>query len=120
MNTRWTHLRQLAAASPYNKNKMKDLPIIKLIIETVCDIYNITPEDLHLKTRKRRISLPRQICMSLIYDVAPQLQKSKAAEIFGLNHCNVYQTKIAVKNQMDTDAKFRERIELIREIIKTK
>ena len=99
---------------------MKDLPIIKLIIETVCDIYKIVPADLQMKTRKRKISLPRQICMVLISDVAPQLQKSKAAEIFGLNHCNVYQAKIAVKNQMDTDAKFRERIELIREIIKTK
>lgn len=95
---------------------LKTNPDMAAIEDIVCKFFNIEKEMLGIKTRKREIVEPRQICMwwrekntkeSLAVIGRRYSSKSKPE---GYDHATVLHAKKTVINLKDTDKHFRENI----------
>ncbi len=103
------------------KDVLKDLiraPQVQLTIpeiqRIVCEYLDI-PEDLvRAKTRKREIAQTRQIAMYFCKQLTNHSLKTIGLHFGGRDHSTVIHANQTVENQIETDPKFRERIEGIR------
>ncbi len=78
------------------------------ISETVCDKYNVTMAQLVVRTRKRKVVLPRQIGMALSKVKTKHTLDSIGFYWGGFDHATVLHSVKTVKNLLDTDRVFRE------------
>lgn len=114
-------LRQQEIDLPLAKDVLKDLiraPQMQLTIpdiqRIVCEYLDI-PEDLvRAKTRKREIAQTRQIAMYFCKQLTNHSLKTIGLHFGGRDHSTVIHANQTVENQIETDPKFRERIEDIR------
>lgn len=86
---------------------------IKYVRKVVSNEFNILPDDLNIKTHKRSICLPRQVCISIAY-VCMGISGNNCAKEFNLiNHATIIYAVRVVRNIYDTDKTFRTKINLI-------
>ncbi len=87
-------------------------------IETlVCDMFGITTDQLQIKTRKRAIVVPRQICMMLLMDKLNYSSKG-AASVYSLkNHATALHAKNTINNLMLTDQLLNYKVSTLRYLI---
>ncbi len=87
------------------------------IEKVVCEIFSIRQTDLCIKTRKRDIVVPRQVCMTLLMDRL-KYSSGVAASIYHLsNHATALHAKKTVENLYQTDKGFKEKIDIIHELL---
>lgn len=86
-------------------------------IEIVCRHFDVQPDELTIKTRKRRIVEPRQVLLIILncgYDIS--LNHSKDG--FPLSHSAVFHSRKTITNLYDTDKGFRQRFDAILDELK--
>lgn len=90
------------------------------IMSKVCQIYNITQNQIFDKTRKKNISFPRQIAMYLSNLLIPQLSLKEIANYYKRkDHTTVLHAKRTIEAQFKVDRELRIQIEkLIKDIKK--
>ena len=82
---------------------------IDLIVDTVCEYFNITRDILLSKSRKRQIVQARQIAMFECRNLIPNCSLSTiGAELGGKDHATVLHACTTVQDLMATDKAFRQ------------
>ena len=82
---------------------------INLIVDTVCEYFNITRDILLSKSRKRQIVQARQIAMYECRNLIPNCSLSTiGAELGGKDHATVLHACTTVQDLMATDKAFRQ------------
>ena len=95
----------------------KARPITKeLILETVCNYFELSEELLKSKSRETDICKPRQIAMYLLKKYT-KLTSAKIGFIFLRDHSTLYFALKTVANLMETDKEYNQQIEEIKELI---
>ncbi len=88
------------------KSSQQDISI-DFIKKTVCDYFNIVPEQLKSKTRKREIVQSRQIAMYFAKNYTKNSLASIGSQIGGKDHATVLHAYKTVNNLMETDKRFK-------------
>ncbi len=99
------------------KNTKKELTI-DYIQKVVCDYFNLSPEMIHAKTRKREIVQARQIAMFFSKNLTKSSLATIGAKIGGKDHATVLHACKTVNNLYDTDKRFRFQIEELEKKLK--
>jgi hypothetical protein len=93
---------------------------IEIISTEVCNYFNIHPDMLQSKTRKREIVKPRQTVMYLSKNLTGYSLKEIGKQIGGKDHATVLSSCRTVKNLMETDKYLKSQVEAIEKILKFK
>ncbi|MDY6800959.1 MAG: chromosomal replication initiator protein DnaA [Bacteroidota bacterium] len=99
------------------KNSKKEISV-DYIQKVVCDYFNLSPDLLQSKTRKREIVQARQIAMYFSKVLTKSSLASIGALIGGKDHATVLHACKTVNNLMDTDKRFKSQIETIEKKLK--
>jgi chromosomal replication initiator protein len=99
------------------KNTKKDLSI-EDIQEQVCEYFNIPPDQLKSKTRKREIVQSRQIAMYFAKNLTKSSLATIGAKIGGKDHATVLHACKTVNNLIETDKRFKNYIDDIQKRFK--
>lgn len=99
------------------KNSKKEISV-DYIQKVVCDYFNITPDQLHSKTRKREIVQARQIAMFFSKSLTKSSLASIGSQIGGKDHATVLHACKTVNNLIDTDKRFKQTIDNIEKKLK--
>ena len=91
---------------------------IEAILDLVADHFNLEPELLTGKTRRRSVVIARQLTMHLAKKMTNQSLKSIGDAFGGRDHSTVIYSCRAVQDLMDTDPKFKEKVEDIEKKIR--
>ena len=106
------------------KNKKKVVP--EDIVDCICNLYNITPEQIRSKTRKKEVRSPRQILCFLIKKYIKiesclgekkDISLQNIGDVVCKNHATVLHSLGVVKDSYETNKKFKEEIEKIELIV---
>ena len=82
------------------------------IINAVCSRYEVDPSGIYNRTRKRAISEPRQVILTLLHSLL-KMTLSECTKPFGMNYTTVCTTRKAMLNLYETDRIFRTRFNMI-------
>ena len=88
------------------KSTQQDISI-DFIKKTVCDYFNIAPDQLKSKTRKREIVQSRQVAMYFAKIYTKNSLASIGSQIGGKDHATVLHACKTVNNLMETDKRFK-------------
>ncbi|MEA2105628.1 MAG: chromosomal replication initiator protein DnaA [Bacteroidota bacterium] len=99
------------------KNSKKEISV-DYIQKVVCDYFNLSPDLLQSKTRKREIVQARQIAMYFSKALTKSSLASIGALIGGKDHATVLHACKTINNLMDTDKRFKSQIETIEKKLK--
>lgn len=81
----------------------------KLIIHTVCDVFNVSFADVASKTRDRHISDARHISMFIIKTKVALITWKAVAQFYGRDHSTVMHACAKVEDLIETDRDFKNR-----------
>jgi chromosomal replication initiator protein len=107
------------------KNILQDVispSILKISLDQVrkqvCNLYNLQPDDIFMRTRKREIAFPRQIAMYLSNYYIPGLSLLEIAKYYRLrDHTTVIYAINTVKKQIDEKPAVKTQVEQICELL---
>lgn len=91
---------------------------IDYIQKTVSDYFNVNPEMLKAKTRKKEIVIARQVAMYFSKDYTNHSLKSIGYHFGGRDHSTVIHAVQSVNDMIDTNAKFRYSIDELKKKLK--
>ncbi len=91
---------------------------IEQIHEVVCDQFQVDPEQVRSKTRKREVVQARQLTMFLAKHCTNSSLKQIGKYFSGRDHSTVIHANQAVQNLMETDRQFKEQVEAIQKRMK--
>ena len=87
---------------------------VETIISIVCNEFNIEPWLIQLKSRKKEIKEPRQICHFFVKEYRPDLTLDCIGNQIGhKDHATVIHSCNVVNNLMDTEREYRGKINRI-------
>lgn len=96
------------------KNKQSDITSEK-IIQRVAEAFNVTTKEIMSRKRTKEIALARQVAMYLVREIL-DYSLNYIGKIFnGKNHATVIHACEIVKNLMQTDEDFREKVNTIKD-----
>ena len=87
------------------------------IIDAVIQFYNLGPEELLGRSRKKQIAFPRQVLMYLLREEAKASYPSIGQELGGRDHTTVIHAYKKIKECINTQEDLRQEIELIKQKI---
>lgn len=90
------------------------------ILKIISDFYNITPEQIIGKGRKKEIVVPRQLFMYLLRTELELSYPSIGDKIGGRDHTTVLHAYEKMNNQLSQDSKLKEELEILKEKIYSK
>ncbi|MGE4288618.1 MAG: chromosomal replication initiator protein DnaA [Salinivirgaceae bacterium] len=99
------------------KNTKREISI-DYIQKVVCDYFNMPPEVINSKTRKREIVQARQIAMFFAKNLTKSSLATIGSQIGGKDHATVLHACKTVNNLIDTDKRFRGFIDEIEKKLK--
>ncbi len=91
---------------------------IDYIQKAVSEYFEVTPDDLKDKTRKKEIVIARQVAMYLSKEYTNHSLKAIGYHFGGRDHSTVIHAVQSVNDMMDTDANFKHSIEGMRKKLK--
>ncbi|NND72110.1 MAG: chromosomal replication initiator protein DnaA [Rhodothermales bacterium] len=83
----------------------------------VCDYFNLTVDLVCAKTRKREVVQARQIAMFFCKELTQNSLKTIGLHFGGRDHSTVIHANQSVMNQIETDPKYRQMIDEVRDKI---
>lgn len=87
------------------------------ILEVVSKFYNIEPNDIIGRKRKRAIVQARQVVMYLAKELTDTSLAAIGSELGGRDHSTVIYAERSINNLLQTDAAFAEELQQIRELL---
>ena len=111
-------LCERALQEVFNTVKRKQITA-ELIMQTVCDYYGQTLEDMTGPTRKREITVPRQIAMYLTRELTG-MSLPRIGDVFGVrDHTTVLHSCKTVEANMQANTDIKAVVEDIKTLVKT-
>jgi len=80
-----------------------------MIEKSVCELFGCEPKDLQIKTRKRKIALPRQFCHHISSNLKLGIFSVIGDRFGGRDHATVTHSNKTIVNLLKTDREFREK-----------
>ena len=74
------------------------------IINSVCEFYKVSKQEIMSKKKTKEIALARQVSMYLVIDMMT-LPQVTVGKIFNRDHATVNYTRDKISEQMETDRK---------------
>ena len=108
-------------SSLINRVVLNSHPIIPIVKFTVCEHFQITPEKLVSKSRKREFALPRQVAHYIIKEKFRELfvsYQTIGTELGGVDHATVIHSVKKVQDLMEFDDDLFSQVEKITDICK--
>jgi len=99
------------------KNSKKEISV-DYIQKVVSDYFNITPDQMHSRTRKREIVQARQVAMYFSKSLTKSSLASIGSQIGGKDHATVLHACKTVNNLIDTDKQFKQTIDNLEKKLK--
>ncbi len=90
--------------------------MVEKIVNRVCTLYNVTPDDVRGKGKKQEVADARKLCMYVIKTVCGLTMKDIGKEFGDRDHSTVVYAINSVRTKMKNDVFFRDTVE---DIIKT-
>jgi chromosomal replication initiator protein len=100
-----------------NNERPKKMVSIKDLIKIVADFYNIEPESICDKTRKKEIVKPRQITMYILREDFKTSYPTIGDKLGGRDHTTVIHSCDKIKEELKTDQTLEQQINQIRAMI---
>ena len=102
-------------AIPGLEQEYKKFPTVKInpmtIVDDVLKLYDVTLDDVKKKSRKRKVVLPRQVCMTFL-KMHTDWTYNHIGEFFGgRDHTTVIHAIQTIKDLTDVDQDFRSKLE---------
>jgi hypothetical protein len=92
---------------------IEPLTTIDEIVNAVCKSYNIDPGLVRLRTNKREIVEPRQLCMTLLVFMLKMRTANAGKEMGGFDHATVLNGIRRVSERYQTYTYYRDSVKLI-------
>lgn len=92
---------------------IQPLTTINEIVNAVCKSYNIDPGLVRLRTNKREIVEPRQLCVTLLVFMLKMTTKNAGKEMGGFYHATVLNGIRRVSERYQTYTYYRDSVKLI-------
>jgi chromosomal replication initiator protein len=108
-----------AILSTFEDRTIKKMVTPRELIALVAKFYDISIDDLLGKSREKRLSFPRQIIMFLMRKDLKLSYPSIGQELGGRDHTTAMHAHSKIRNKLETDAKLKEEIELIKQQLQT-
>ena len=89
----------------------------ELIIDVVCEHFNITKEQIISKAKSNNIAKPRQIAMYLCSTMTPLSQQAIGAQLGGRDHSTVIHGVNVMTEEYNNNENMRNTIDTIRKKI---
>ena len=108
-------------SSLVNRVALNAHPIIPIVKYTVCEQFQITPEKLVSRSRKREFALPRQVAHYIIKEKFRELfvsYQTIGTELGGVDHATVIHSVKKVSDLMEFDDDLFSQVEKITDICK--
>ena len=99
-------------------NKRPKLITAELIMNTVCDYYGLTMDDMTGPTRKREITVPRQIAMYLTREMTGMSLPQIGNVFGGRDHTTVLHSCKTVEGSMAANTDVKAVVEDIKTLVK--
>ena len=100
-----------------NSIKPKKMVPLESIVKTVADYYNIEPESVYKKTRKKEIVKPRQLVMYLLREDYNMPYPTIGQKLGGRDHTTVIHSYEKIKREMNNSAMLAQEIEQLRSML---
>jgi chromosomal replication initiator protein len=100
-----------------NSTRPKKMVSIKDLIKLVADFYNIDPDAICDKTRKKEVVRPRQITMYILREDFNTSYPTIGDKLGGRDHTTVIHSCEKIKNDLKTDQNLAQQISQIRGIL---
>ncbi len=100
-----------------NSTRPKKMVSIKDLIKLVADFYNIDPEAICDKTRKKEVVRPRQITMYILREDFSTSYPTIGDKLGGRDHTTVIHSCEKIKNDLKTDQNLVQQISQIRAML---
>lgn len=85
----------------------RQIELLEELKDKVFDISGFTFEQLNVRSRKRALSLPRQVIMSVYFKLFASVTADEAASIFGRDHSVAFHSCKTIGNLIDTNITFK-------------
>ena len=86
-----------------------------VIDRVVCNYFNLKPDEMRFKTRKREILTPRHVAMYFSKEMTRNSLAAIGEYFGGFDHATVLHASKSIKNLIDTDKNFRMQITSIKQ-----
>ena len=96
--------------------KKQDIIKMQFIERVVCKKFNVDPKDIRNDTREDKICIPRNVIFSLSLEKT-KLKEHEVGECYGFKRGRVHHAKKVVSDLFETDKKFRNKIDEIKQNI---
>lgn len=106
--TQWTY-DPIGIKSMSWPSKKPIRPDEEFVIKEVCEVYEVSPFELRLRARNRRIIEPKQVAMSLLRRYFPLKSLKNIGELFNNDHSTVIYALETVEGFRLTNRIYRER-----------
>ncbi len=97
--------------------KEKESISLEKIMETVCEHYNVSQDDILSRNRKQKIALVRQVAMYIASEHTAMSHVQIGLNLGNRNHATVIHAINQIKNLLDVDEKIRVDISTIEDIL---
>lgn len=85
------------------------------LIDTVCQFYNLTREEIVGKNREKKISVPRQIIMFLMREEMKMSFPAIGEELGGRDHTTAMHAVEKINNELVNDLRIKQELEMLRQ-----
>jgi len=90
----------------------------EMIIEKVCEYFNVSKNDLLGKKKNREVVEPRQMCIYLITDLVHNMPLAKIGNIFGgRDHTTIMHARDKVAQKLETNIKTKVQITDLKDLL---
>lgn len=100
-----------------NSTKPKKTVMIKDIVKTVSDFYNVDEESIYNKTRRKEVVRPRQVIMYILREDFSVSFPSIGDKLGGRDHTTVIHSYEKIKEEIKTDSVLTQEITQIRSML---
>lgn len=100
-----------------NSAKPKKMVSIKDLIKIVADFYNINPDDICDKTRRKEVVRPRQVTMYILREDFNTSYPTIGEKLGGRDHTTVIHSCEKMKNDLKTDQLLNQQLSQIRAML---
>ena len=103
----------LALREIFDQRKIKQITA-ELVMRTVCDFYTVSMRDLIGPTRKREITVPRQIAMYLTRELTG-MSLPQIGEVFGgRDHTTIMHSCKVMENAINKDSSMKNLVNAVK------
>ena len=99
----------------FESTSMRGSLTAQQLIKTICQMYNLSNEEIVGKSREKKIAFPRQVMMYLMREELKMSYPSIGDELGGRDHTTAIHAHEKIAHEIENDLKLKQEIESIKQ-----